>query len=246
METKNNHVTPTYHPMGDQALVIQFENIVSLEVSKRVHALTQRIKQSKIAGVKDLFPAFNNLTVCYDPVIIQYDQLIDTLQNLSWDVNEETHLDSKTIHVPVVFGGEYGPDLDEIAERAGLSSAEVVELLTSQSFLVYMIGFIAGYAYCGDIDPRLSFPRRANPRQKVRKGTIQIVNQQTGIFTMTAPSGWHLVGWTPMEMFNPYANPPSLLAAGNYLRYVPIQPEEAESWNERRQREWDEQWNSSK
>lgn len=238
-------MTPTYHPMGDQALVIQFEHVVSLEVSKRVHALTQRIKNSKLPGVKDLFPAFNNLTVCYDPAVIQYDELIKRVDPLIGDLSGESALDSKTIHVPVVFGGEYGPDLEEIAERSGLKSFEVVELLTSQPFLVYMIGFIAGYAYCGDIDPRLSFPRRANPRPKVRKGTIQIVNQQTGIFTMTAPSGWHLVGWTPMEMFNPYANPPSLLAAGNYLRYVPIEKEEAEAWDERKQREWDERWNLS-
>src|SRR5690606_17773555 len=118
--------------MGDQAVVVQFEHKVSLEISHQVHAFARAIKRNNIKGVTDLLPAFNNLTVCYDPVAIQYAELIENLQNINWDPAENVVSDSKTIHVPVVFGGEFGPDLEEIAQRSGLGSAEVIKLLTSQ------------------------------------------------------------------------------------------------------------------
>jgi inhibitor of KinA len=106
-----------------------------------------------------------------------------------------------------------------------------------------MTGFIAGYPYCGNIDERIRFKRRDNPRVKCRKGTIQIVDQQIGIITMEAPSGWHLVGWTPMEIFNPNRLPPGLITAGNYVKYEPISLKEAEEWTEEHQKEWDHEWN---
>lgn len=203
--------------MGDQAIVAQFENKLSLQVSRSVQSFAHLIKKSELIGIKHLLPAFNNLTICYDPTIIEYHKLIDKLRSL-----------------------------EEISRRSGLSSEEVIKLLHSKPYFVYMIGFIAGYPYCGDIDERLALPRRSNPRIKVKKGTIQIVNQQTGIFTITAPSGWHLVGWTPMEMFNPNVDPPSMFRGGDYVQYIPIDAGEAENWNEQRQREWDQKWNSLK
>lgn len=232
--------------MGDQAVVAQFENKLSLQVSRRVQSFAHLIKKSELIGIKHLLPAFNNLTICYDPTIIEYHELIDKLRSLEEDISENVVTESKTLHIPVVFGGEHGPDLEEISRRSGLSSEEVIKLLHSKPYFVYMIGFIAGYPYCGDIDERLALPRRSNPRIKVKKGTIQIVNQQTGIFTITAPSGWHLVGWTPMEMFNPNVDPPSMFRGGDYVQYIPIDAGEAENWNEQRQREWDQKWNSLK
>jgi len=239
------HSSPLFFPMGEQAIVVQFENEVSLEVSHHVQKFIHLIKESGVPGITQLLPAFNNLTVCYDPAIADYDQLLEYLKSLETSSLEMKDLHSKTVNIPVVFGGEYGPDLDIIARHADLTEQEVVNKLLSKSYFVYMIGFIAGYPYCGDIDPMLSLPRRTNPRLKVEKGTIQIVNNLTGIFTMTAPSGWHLMGWTPMNMFNPYNDPPSLLQAGDHVKYVPISASEAEQWDAKRQRKWDQEWNSS-
>ncbi|WP_185907927.1 5-oxoprolinase subunit PxpB [Psychrobacillus soli] len=243
MTTNTASRTPLYLPMGDQAIIIQFEHVISLETNKRVQTIAYLIESSQIVGVTQLIPAFNNLTVCYDPVVIGFDELVETLKKFEGDDLEQIQINSKTLHIPVVFGGDYGPDLEEIADHAKLSIEEVVSLIQSKRYFVYMIGFIAGYPYCGDIDPRLSLPRRANPRGKVEKGTIQIVNNLTGIFTMTAPSGWHIVGWTPMEIFNPKSDPPSLLQAGDYIQYIPISEEEAQRWNQDSQREWDQKWN---
>lgn len=234
---------PLYFPMGDKAIVIQFENVISPETNKRVQTAAYLIRTNQIKGVTQLIPAFNNLTVCYDPVLIEYEDLVKELKQFEgYDIGE-VQIHSKTLHVPVVFGGDYGPDLEEIANHAGIDVEDAVSLIQSKRYFVYMIGFIAGYPYCGDVDPSLSLPRRTNPRAKVEKGTIQIVNNLTGIFTMTAPSGWHIVGWTPMEIFNPKSDPPSLLQAGDYVQYVPVSEEEIKRWDQDSQKAWDRKWN---
>lgn len=230
--------------MGEQAIVVQFENKASIEVSRQVQTFAHLINSNPIAGVNQLIPAFNNLTVLYNPKMIGYYELLEKLQEIEKLNSEEVDFKSKIIHVPVVFGGEFGPDLEEISKNANLSIEEVINLIHSKSYFVYMIGFIAGYPYGGDIDQRLSMPRRSNPRVRVKKGTVQIANNLTGICTMDSPSGWHLVGWTPMEIFNPFEEPPCILQGGNYIKYIPIDKNEAELWNEKKQREWDQEWNS--
>lgn len=241
-----NMTSPTYYPMGDQAIVAQFENELSITVNKLVQNFSQLIKQKDIMGIEQLLPGFNNLTISYNPSIIKYDELVTVLRKLEDNFAEVENNEVNIVHIPVVFGGEYGLDLVEISKHSGLSPNEVVDLLTAKPYYIYLIGFIAGYPYCGDLDARLCLPRRSTPRLKVNKGTVQIANQLTGIFTLTAPSGWHLLGWTPMDMFNPYHEPPTLLSGGNYIQYVSISAKEAEKWDDIRQREWDQQWNLQK
>ncbi|MCM3160765.1 5-oxoprolinase subunit PxpB [Metabacillus litoralis] len=244
MNITTGNLSPTYFPMGDQAIVVQFENNASIEVSRQVQTFAHLISHMSIPGVNQLIPAFNNLTVLYNPKIIGYYELLKKLYEVEKLNSTEVHFESNTIHIPVVFGGEYGPDLEEISSHANLSVEEVIKLIHSKPFFVYMIGFIAGYPYGGDIDQRLAMPRRSNPRIRVKKGTIQIANNLTGICTMDSPSGWHLVGWTPMEIFNPLKEHPCILKGGDYIKYIPIDKSEAEQWNEKRQREWDQEWNS--
>ncbi|WP_209125057.1 5-oxoprolinase subunit PxpB [Alkalihalobacillus sp. BA299] len=244
METQTINLAPSYFMMGDKAIVIQFKQNISIETNKKVQISARIIEDRKIVGITQLLPAFNNLTVCYDPLVIRHDELLQELKKIESHISGDIQLDNKTLYVPVAFGGEYGPDLEEIANHAGLSQEEVISILQKTPYYVYMIGFIAGYPYSGDIDKRLSIPRRSNPRMKVEKGTVQIVNNLTGIFTMTAPSGWHLVGWTPMEIFNPNLEQISRLNAGDYIQYIEISKEEAELWNQERQWEWDLKWNS--
>lgn len=234
---------PVYFPMGEQAIVAQFEKIISIQESRKVQSFMHVIGKKQIPGVTDLLPAFNNLTICYDPIVIRYDELLDELKRLENEITEEERDESKTIHIPVTYDQKYGIDLDEIARKADLTTDEVVKEIHTKEYFVYMIGFIAGYPYCGNIDERLRFKRRDNPRVKCKKGTIQIVDKQIGIITMEAPSGWHLIGWTPMEIFNPNHLPPGLLGAGNYVKYVPISLQEAEAWSEGHQKEWDREWN---
>lgn len=244
LESMTQNIAPSYFPMGEQAIVVQFENDISIEISARVQTLAHRITSDAVLGVKQLIPAFNNLTVCYDPLLINYDELLGKLKSLEMKDSNEVQHTGKTISIPVAFGGKYGPDLAAVAEKSNLSAEEVISMLQSKPYYVYMIGFIAGYPYCGDIDRQLNFPRRSSPRAVVQKGSIQIVNHLTGVFTMTAPSGWHVVGWTPMEIFNPHREPPSIIQAGDAIQYMPIEAEEAEQWDETKQREWNRLWNT--
>ncbi|MDT8862423.1 5-oxoprolinase subunit PxpB [Alkalihalobacillus sp. MEB130] len=244
MESQTVNIAPSYLMMGDKAVVIQFEQIVSIETNKKVQIISRLIEEQNIIGITQLIPAFNNLTVCYDPILIGQGELLQELKKIEGQVSIDFQLNNKTLYVPVAFGGEYGPDLEEIANHAGLSQKEIISILQNTPYYVYMIGFIAGYPYSGDIDKRLSIPRRSNPRMKVEKGTVQIVNNLTGIFTMTAPSGWHLVGWTPMDIFDPHLEQISRLNAGDSIQYVEISKDEAKLWNEERQWEWDLKWNS--
>jgi inhibitor of KinA len=237
---------PHYVPMGDQVVVAQFENVLSIEVNQRVRAFARLIEQKQIQGVRQLIPAFNSLAIHYDPLVVDYDTLVDKLTALSHALSQGDATQGRIVHIPVVYGGKYGPDLEDVARLTGLTTDEVIDIHLSRAYLVYMIGFIAGFPYCGDIDERLVLPRRANPRVRVEKGTICIANRQTGIYTIASPGGWHLIGWTPMETFNPYHEPPSLLLAGDYVQFVPITASEAERWDEKRQREWEQQWNSLK
>jgi len=237
---------PTYVPLGEQALIVQYEKVISIQVTRRVQSCAHIIENNKIPGIQQVIPSYNCITIYYDPITIAFDKLVEKLRCLDEDHSELPLIESKTIHLPVVFGGNYGPDLEEVSQQTGFSPEEVIQLLQSKSYFVYMIGQFAGFPYCGDIDERLSVGRRSSPKLKVEKGTVLIVNNQTGVYPMTAPSGWHMVGWTPMEMFNPYREPPSLLRAGDCIQYIPIRADQAERWDEKRQREWDEEWNPLK
>lgn len=230
--------------MGEKTIIIKFEDILSSEVNKRVRTLSQTITESNISGIERLIPAFNSLAVCYNPRIIKFRDLVDKLKALEDSMDNSRDIYSKDIYIPVVFGGKYGPDLEDVAERTDLSPKEVVGIIQSKPYLVYMVGFIAGFPYCGDLDERLILPRRSNPRIKIPKGSIAIANEQIGLYTISSPGGWHIIGWSPMESFNPFHEPPSIVHAGDYVKFVQISPEQADVWDEHRQREWDLKWNS--
>ncbi|NJJ41943.1 5-oxoprolinase subunit PxpB [Paenibacillus apii] len=239
-----SHMDLKYVPLGDQTLVVQFESKISIEINRGVQAFANLINSRKISGIIQTIITFNSLAICYDPVRISFNKLADTIRGLEDQISEDHAIPSKTIHVPVVFGGEYSPDLDEVSARTGLSPEQVIQTIYSKPYYVYMVGFVDGTPYCGDIDERLVLPRRSNPRVKVRKGAVSIAMNQTSLYTIESPGGWHLLGWTPMEIFNPYQERPCALVAGDYLQYVPISAGESERWDDQRQREWDRAWNS--
>lgn len=231
--------------MGDQALVAQFEDKVSIEVNQGVHSFLKTIKQANIPGVTLLFPSYTNLTIIYNPLEIKYDCLIEKIKALELTVQVKETSNPKTFYLPVAFGGEHGQDISEIAKLKNKTEEEVINQIQAKSYYIYMIGFIAGYPYCGNIDEDLRLDRRKNPRLKVRKGTVQIADKQIGIVTTESPSGWHQVGWTPTLVFDPNGRPPGLLEAGSYVKFIPISPEKAESWTIEDQKVWDKKWVTS-
>lgn len=232
-----------YMPLGEQVLIVQFEDILSIEVNQSIQAFAQLIKNQCINGIKEIIPAMTSLSIKYDPLTITFDQLKNNLEGLEELDGTKNSFTGKTVHIPIAFDRQNAPDLEYLSNQTGLDKEKIVEILISKPYYVYMIGFIAGLPYMGNIDERLALPRRETPRLKVPKGSVAIANQLTDIYTIESPGGWHIVGWTPMEIFDSVRNPPSLLFPGDYVKYERISADLAKEWSRTKQEEWDQTWN---
>jgi inhibitor of KinA len=217
-------------PLGDAAVVVQFGESISLEVHRVIQAFNAHLAQHPFVGLRECVPAFTTLTVYYDPWLLSgrgqyqpYERVCEILQQrLLGAPTALTAATPETVEVPVCYSGDLGPDLAAVARHTGLTPAEVVARHTAPTYLVHMIGFAPGFPYLGGLDARLATPRRAEPRPLVPAGTVGIAGAQTGIYSLPTPGGWQLIGRTPLRLFDPTAADPSLLHAGQQLRFVPI------------------------
>lgn len=235
---------PRYRPLGEQVVVVQLGDDLSLTCNGKVRALARLVEERGVPGVRQLIPAQTSLAVRFDPMKADFAQVVDALRALEGDLAEAEPAQGKTVTIPVVYGGRYGEDLELVAARTGLSPDEVIARHEGRPYTVYMVGFSAGLPYVGDNDPALWLPRRPTPRLHVPAGSIGIAMKQTIVYTVESPGGWHLIGRTPMRTFDPLRDPPNLLAAGDTVIFKAIDPEDAEGWDEERQREWDRRWNA--
>ncbi|MGB3252056.1 5-oxoprolinase subunit PxpB [Buttiauxella gaviniae] len=204
--------------LGESAVVLELEPPLSLESQQRIWGLTQRLLESP--AVSEVIPGMNNITVVLrEPQSLALDG-IERLQRW-WEESEAMVVESRRIDIPVIYGGSVGPDLAEVAGHCGLSASQVVELHSSVDYIVYFLGFQPGFAYLAGLAPTLSMPRRAEPRLMVPAGSVGIGGSQTGIYPLATPGGWQLIGQTPVRLFNPADNVPTLLAPGDTVRFVP-------------------------
>jgi len=215
-------------PVGDRCLLIRLGTEVDPATSARVHALVRRLREQPIAGVRDVVPAFTTVALHYrpecfgpSPFATLREQLLERLSRPL-----EAAADSgRVVEVPVCYGTadkDYGPDLAEVAQRCGLSPAEVVERHLASAHRVYMLGFAPGFPFIGGLDPTLSMPRRAQPRTRIPPGSVAIAREQTCIYPLETPGGWNLIGRTPLRLFDPAAEAPCRLAPGDTIRFVAI------------------------
>ena len=211
---------------GDSSLLIVFGDEISPEINKRISAAVQLLKMQHIKGVVDLIPSYTALLINYNPQVISFAEIRSRGEKiLAMDVKTESG--AKTIvEIPVCYGGEYGPDLQNIADHAGLTPEEVVRIHSSRDYLIYMLGFLPGFCYLGGLDERIHTPRLANPRIKIREGSVGIGGSATGIYPMESPGGWQLMGMTPVKTFDASREVPILLEAGQYIRFIPIDEDE--------------------
>jgi len=213
---------PSIKTVGDSSILIEFRQEISPEVNARITAVVRLIKEQQIEGIVDMIPSFCALLINYDPRIITYAQILERMEKLlSLDVETE-EIASTVYEIPVCYGGEYGPDLEFVAENAGLSVAEVIQLHSSTDYLIYMLGFMPGFPYLGGLDERIHTPRLENPRLKIPAGSVGIGGAQTGIYPRESPGGWQLLGLTPVQTYDPNREVPILFEAGDYIRFVPI------------------------
>jgi len=206
--------------LGERAVVLELEPPVSLESQQRIWGLNQRLQS--YAGVLEVIPGMNNITlILRDP----QQSALDAIERLQrwWEESEAQLPASRLVEIPVIYGGESGPDLTVVAEHAALTTRQVVELHSSSDYVVFFIGFQPGFPYLGGLDPRLHIPRRGEPRVAVPAGSVGIGGSQTGIYPLASPGGWQLIGQTRTALFDPLQQPPTLLRPGDRIRFVPQQ-----------------------
>ncbi|MBB4040492.1 KipI family sensor histidine kinase inhibitor [Microvirga flocculans] len=212
---------PRILPCGDSALTIEFGDAIDPEINGMVLALDDALRARAPAGLIETVPTYRSLTVQFDPLATDYDALIEALHEETKDLAPRA-AKGKRWRVPVVYGGAYGIDLEEVAALHGLTPAQVIEIHASAVYRIYMIGFLPGFAYLGGLDERIATSRRVHPRARIPAGSIMIGGVQAGIAPMDMPSGWHLLGRTPVLTYAPERNPAFLFAAGDEIVFEPV------------------------
>ena len=211
---------------GDSALLIEFGKEINPETNRKITAIVQLMREQHIEGIVDVIPAFCSLLINYDPRVLSYEELKERMENLLKMETKTETTRKRIFEIPVCYGGEYGPDIDNIAEHAGLSVNEVIKIHSSKDYLIYMLGFLPGFTYLGGLDERIHTPRLASPRLTIRAGSVGIGGSQTGIYPLDSPGGWQLMGLTPVRTYDPERQTQILVEAGDYIRFIPIDEEE--------------------
>lgn len=227
----------SFAPLGDRALLLEVGDSVDPSVTDRLRALAEQIEARRLPGVTDIVPAFCSIALHYDPAAVRvngdgrapYDALVGQLQALFANAEEARSVEGRLFEIPVVYGGAFGEDLAALAQSKGLTPEQASSIHSGQVYSVYMLGFAPGFGYLGPVDVRLREPRRSDPRPKVAAGSVALANEYTGIYPMDLPGGWHVIGRTPWRLFDAERNPPSLLAAGDRVRFVPISDQQFEN-----------------
>jgi KipI family sensor histidine kinase inhibitor len=221
---------PKFLSMGDRSLLVELGDSISLDVNRRVRLLYYNLSCRKLKGIVELIPSYASLLIVFDPLMLSYSVLQTMIIKLFTNPGEMKTPEPRTVEIPVVYGGEFGPDLDWVAEFHSLTPSDVVRHHSATTYHVYMIGFTPGYPYMGEVPFEIVTPRRDTPRTHVPKGSVGIAQRQTGIYPVESPGGWQIIGRTPLTLFDPHATPPVLLETGDVVTFYPIEEEEFESW----------------
>lgn len=208
-------------PCGDTALTVELGETIERDLSAAVLKLAANIDRAALAGVAEIVPTFRSLLVHYDPLVTSAAALTEQIGTLL-DDSAVGQADCRRWRIPACYVGDLAPDLEEVAERTGLSPAAVVECHTATAYHVYMLGFLPGFPYMGDLSESLQLPRRESPRIRVPAGSVAIAMGLTAVYTYESPGGWHLIGRTPIPFFNLRSNPPALLRPGDTVSFEPI------------------------
>lgn len=207
---------------GDSAVSIVLGNTISEHTNHLILAIQREIEQAHIAGITEVVPTYCSLMVHYLPEEIGWRKLCQHLRAICSRTDAAAINDAVIWDIPVLYGGQYGPDLSFVAEHNGLSESDVIRIHTGRDYLVYMLGFTPGFPYLGGMDDRIAAPRLDSPRVSIPAGSVGIAGSQTGIYPLASPGGWRLIGQTPVKLYAPDREQPILLHAGDYIRFVSI------------------------
>src|SRR5580765_2905940 len=218
-------------PLGDSALTVEFGKTVSTALNEISIALSEHFERSPFPGFIESVPAYASTTIFYDLVAVrrafpEFASAFDAVKALADkainSLDRTGTTTSPTIEIPVRFDNGSSLDLEYVAEKSGLTSKQVIEIFTAATYRVFMLGFLPGFTYMGEVDDRIAIPRKETPRLSVPRGSVGIAGKQTGIYSLDSPGGWQIIGRTEVPMFIPNAENPSMLQPGDHVRFVPV------------------------
>lgn len=230
------------HPMGENAIIIELGQEMNTLTHEKVQVLSAYFEDHPLDWVVEYVPAFTTVTVYYDPfkltsAIRQSTELPSTyvcrqLESLLSKLTLGVEKEPRIVDIPVCYGGELGPDLETVARLNDLTTEEVIHIHSTGDYIVYMIGFAPGFPYIGGMSEKIAAPRLASPRLRIPERSVGIAGKQTGIYPIETPGGWQLIGRTPIHLFRPNDESPSLLKAGDNIRFTPISYKEYLEWED--------------
>lgn len=218
-----------FEPASDESLLIYFGKQITIQAHEQVHKLLRLLELEPIVGVRNLHPAYCSVLIKFDALKWRHEELEQKLRKYLKRLEHLNLPAPRKVEIPVCYGGELGPDLNEVAALRGMTSEKVIELHSSTTYLVYFLGFAPGFAYLGELPEALVTPRLATPRKRVPAGSVGIAGNQTGVYPFVTPGGWRLLGRTPLAMFQADRKELSLLSIGDHVRFVPISRERFEA-----------------
>jgi KipI family sensor histidine kinase inhibitor len=207
---------------GDSMVLVEFEPSIDPAVNQHVIDLAERLRARRLEGIRDIVPGYCTLGVHVDPLRADRQTLERSILDEGQAVERRPYEPgARIVQIPVGYGGDGGPDLQAVAELAGMTTDQVIGCHVAPTYRVYMLGFVPGFAYMGRVDRRIATPRHRVPRDRVPAGSVGIAGEQTGVYPLETPGGWQIIGRTDLRMFDPEREPASLLAPGDLVRFVP-------------------------
>ncbi|MDM5199150.1 5-oxoprolinase subunit PxpB [Fictibacillus enclensis] len=221
-----------YLSFGEAGILLEFGSVMDKKVNLQIHNTAKWLNDHPFDGFIETVPAYTTLTVLYDPMKFihpnksAFELAVEQIKRRIESMPEENVTVGRTIEIPVCYGGDFGPDLENVAGINRLSQQEVISIHTERTYYVYMLGFAPGFPFLGGMAKEIAAPRLSSPRLTIPKGSVGIAGEQTGIYPIETPGGWQLIGRTPAKLFTPDLEPPVLLQAGDQVKFYEITRDE--------------------
>jgi len=212
----------TFRFAGDQALLVEFENEISIPVNRKVRSLQTMLEREAVTGLGELVPTYRALLIHYDPAVISYKKLMEKVEYIVDHLSGVELPPAIVTEIPVCYEGEYAADIEEIACIEGKTVEEIIRIHSQSDYFVYMLGFAPGHPYAARMENPFSFRRRETPRVKIPGGSIVVQLGLSDLIPFDQPCGWNIIGTTPVLAYDDRKENPFLLQSGQWLRHVPI------------------------
>lgn len=219
---------PKIMVISDNSIIIEYPPVISQEINSNIRSLAKAVKKSLSQEIVDIIPAYHNIIIGYDCLLVDPKILCDKISALVSGIKESDADEKEIVEFPVCYESPYGLDIEDVCNIHNISKEELIRKHTAPEYLVYMIGFTPGFPYLGGMDESLATPRKKEPRSKIPAGSVGIAGSQTGVYPIASPGGWQIIGRTPLKLFDPYRDNPVMIEAGQYIKYVSISAEEFE------------------